>query len=385
MGLNRRSLRYTALCLLLCTLTLFGSVGHASALSREAFNEKYSGTAEHLKTLPMQVGSIGGEWRVIGLSRGELLDDAEKTEYYNTVCEYVKAVGSDKLHRRKSTENSRVILALASIGKTADDVEGYDLLAPLSDYDYVSAQGLNGVIWALIALDSHNYPIPENNSGENQVTRENLISAIIDNQCPDGGWSMNGDVSDPDMTGMALQALAPYRFYGEEVRSAVDRAVNRLAAMQNESAGFNPESCAQVITALCALGINCETDERFVSGGVSLWDTVMKFSVPNGFEHESGAGYNQMATEQVFYAMTAFKRLKNNQKFLYDMTDIKNLAVYDVDGDRYLTINDATYLQRFLAEFDSPLSTSQKKLADLNENGQVDIGDVTLLQKLLAQ
>lgn len=67
------------------------------------------------------------------------------------------------------------------------------------------------------------------------------------------------------------------------------------------------------------------------------------------------------------------------------MTDIKNLAVYDVDGDGYLTINDATYLQRFLAEFDSPLSTSQKKLADLNENGQVDIGDVTLLQKLLAQ
>ena len=64
MGLNRRSLRYTALCLLLCTLTLFGSVGHASALSQEAFNEKYSNTAEYLKTLPMQVGSIGGVSRI---------------------------------------------------------------------------------------------------------------------------------------------------------------------------------------------------------------------------------------------------------------------------------------------------------------------------------
>ncbi len=372
----RRYSHCAALSLLLCAFIVFGSLGHASALLREAFDEKYSGTAAYLKTLPMQVGSIGGEWRVIGLSRGELLDDAEKEEYYKTVCEYVKSIGSEKLHRRKSTENSRVILALSSIGKTADDVEGFDLIAPLSDYDYVSAQGLNGVIWALIALDSYNYPIPENSSGKNQVTREKLISTIMDNQCPDGGWSMSGDVSDPDMTGMALQALASYRFYGEEIKAAVDRAVNRLTAMQKESGGFNPESCAQVITALCSLGLDC---------GSSIWDDVMRFSVPNGFEHESGAGYNQMATEQVFYSMTAFKRLENNQKSLYDMTDIKNLAVYDVDGDRYLTINDATYLQRFLAEFDSPLSTSQKKLADLNENGQVDIGDVTLLQKLLAQ
>lgn len=370
----RRSSRCAALCLLLCVLIIFASLGRASALSQEAFSEKYNSTAEHLKTLPMQVGSIGGEWRVIGLSRGGLLDEAEKEDYYKTVCEYVKSVGSEKLHRRKSTENSRVILALASIGKTAENVEGYDLLLPLSDYNYVSAQGLNGVIWALLALDSYNYPVSEN--AENSVTREKLISAILDSQCSDGGWSMSGDVSDPDMTGMAVQALAPYRFYGAEIQSAVERAVNRLAEMQSESSGFNPESCAQVITALCSLGIDC---------GSSLWDDVMHFSVPNGFEHESGAGYNQMATEQVFYAMTAFQRLSSGQKSLFDMTDVKNLAVYDVDGDGYQTINDATYLQRFLAEFDSPLNIAQKKLSDLNENGQVDIGDVTLLQKLLAQ
>ena len=360
------------------------SISSASALSDEEFSEKYSSTAERLSLITSpSVGSVGGEWTVLGLSRAGLISEETKNAYYGNVESYVKNAGSNQLHRRKSTDNSRVVIALSAIGKDPRNVCGYDLTAPLEDFDYVKKQGINGVIWALIALDTCGYG--------SSSSRDVMISAILDSQHSDGGWGLDSEISDPDMTSMALLALSPYGCFDEAVRTASDNGVALLASLQRESGGyysyddFNPESCAQVITALCALGINCETDERFVSGGVSLWDTVMKFSVPNGFEHESGAGYNQMATEQVFYSMTAFRRLENNQKSLYDMTDIKNLAVYDVDGDGYLTINDATYLQRFLAEFDSPLSVPQKKLADHNENGQIDIGDVTLLQKLLAQ
>ena len=40
------------------------------------------------------------------------------------------------------------------------DVAGYDLTKPLGDFDKTVWQGINGPIWALIALDSGNYEVP---------------------------------------------------------------------------------------------------------------------------------------------------------------------------------------------------------------------------------
>lgn len=350
--------------------------------AEEAFFKKYDETASTLQNVDYQVGSIGGEWSVIGLARAGLLGDDKKEAYIQNVADYVRSVGSGKLNKNKATDNDRVILALASIGKNATDVEGYDLVAPLSEFDYVSKQGLNGVVWSLLALDSYNYPVTGAENGENTATREKLIAAILDKQCADGGWTFFGDTSDPDMTAMAVQALAPYRFYDVDIKAAVDRAVERMRSFGSLSSS---ESYAQMITALCALGIDPAEDESFRDNGVSLIDKLMSFSVDGGFSHALGGGYNQMATEQAFYAMTAYLRLKNRQTALFDMSDIADLRVCDFTGDGYETIKDATHIQRYLAEFDAALSAPQKRTADLNKNGSVDIGDVTLLQKRLAQ
>lgn len=92
---------------------------------------------------------------------------------------------------------------------------GYDLTKALGDYDKTIWQGLNGPIWALIALDSRDYPMPVNPEAKTQATRQMYIDRILECQLPDGGWSLfggteaagSGDgVSDPDITGMALQA-----------------------------------------------------------------------------------------------------------------------------------------------------------------------------------
>lgn len=378
------------ICFLIAAL-LATSSASASALSRDAFSEKYNETAAHLQTMPLQVGSVGGDWMVLGLARGGLLSDADKAAYVQNAESYVKSVGSAKLHARKSTDNSRVILALASVGINAENVAGYDLLSPLADFDYVSKQGINGVVWALTALDCCDYPVPQDDAVSNPVTREKLLRAILDRQCADGGWSLDGDVSDPDMTGMAVQALAPYRFYDGEIQAAIDRALLRLEGLQDKEGGyasyddFNPESCAQVAVALASLGIDPQQDERFSKGGKSLLDSMMRFSVPDGFAHTIGFGYNQMATEQVFYAMTACQRLQKGQSSLYDMRDVASYAVIDVDGDGATTINDATMMQRFLAEFSVTLSAPRQRFADIDRDGQLSITDVTLLQKLLAQ
>ncbi|MCM1276213.1 MAG: hypothetical protein NC299_12770, partial [Lachnospiraceae bacterium] len=170
------------------------------------------------------VGSAGGEWAVIGAARSGL---AVPEEYYENVVAYVRehADENGRLHYAKSTDNSRVILALTALGRDVTDVGGVDLLHALSDIDYVQRQGINGSIWALIALDSRGYDaLP--------TTREELVGAILNAQLPDGGWNLSGTSADPDVTAMALTALAPY--YAEE-RAAVDAALARLSELQLDS------------------------------------------------------------------------------------------------------------------------------------------------------
>ena len=126
-----------------------------------------------------EVGSIGGEWAVIGLARSGYSVPADYyDEYYTRVEKYVKNC-SGVLHERKYTEYSRVILALTAIGRDPSKVAGYNLLMPLGDFEKTIWQGLNGPIWALIALDSGNYDIPKNPAAKTQATRQLYIDEII--------------------------------------------------------------------------------------------------------------------------------------------------------------------------------------------------------------
>ena len=119
-----------------------------------------------------EVGSIGGEWAVIGLARsGYSVPANYYDDYYARVEKYVKNC-SGVLHERKYTEYSRVILALTAIGRDPSNVAGYNLLTPLGDFEKTIWQGLNGPIWALIALDSGNYEIPKNTAAKTQATRQ---------------------------------------------------------------------------------------------------------------------------------------------------------------------------------------------------------------------
>lgn len=275
------------------------------------------------------VGSTGGEWMVMDMTRaGQKCPDG----YYKNVEDYVKVNINDKeqLHRSKSTDNSRVILALTSGGYDVKNVAGHNLLMGLTDMTYVKKQGINGPIWALIAFDCHDYEIPANPDAADQVTREKLINYILEMQLEDGGWALSGKVADPDMTGMALQALAPYYNSNGQVKAAVDKALLCLSEMQQDNGGFGSvdgmcaESCAQVIVALAALGIDPETDPRFVKNGISVVDALCQFAVEGGgFAHVPNDQRNGMATEQGQLALAAYFRFQKGQTALYDMTDVK--------------------------------------------------------------
>lgn len=350
--------------------------------------EKLDSTASYLVSLGVPgVGSVGGEWRVLGLARAGKITSEIADGYYSSLESYVKENASAKLDSRKSTENSRVIIALSAIGKDAENVAGYNLLEPLSDLDFVQKQGLNGPVFALIALDTYKYEIPTAADGTTQTTREKLVNYILESQLENGGWTFFGSSADPDMTGMAIQALAPYYSKNADVKSAVDKALGVLSSMQKDDGGFaswgteNVESCAQVLTALTSLGINPQSDERFIKNGSTLVDAVMSFGVENGFEHIKDSGYNQMATEQAYYALVSYSRVKNGKTSLYDMTDVRYLE-YDVNCDGTLNISDATFIQKAISDI-VELTDEQKPKADCNKDGTVNIIDATTIQKII--
>ena len=283
----------------------------------------YKTTGDFMATLGTPtVNSTGGEWMVIGLARSGRTVPAG---YYDNVVEYVKAKAdaNERLHQAKVTDNARVILALTAIGKDVTNVGGHNLLKGLDNMAYVQTQGINGPIFTLIALDSHNYPTM------GDVTREKLIQVILDAQLTDGGWALSGTKADPDMTAMAIQALAPYYKTNETVKAAVDKALEALSALQRNDGGFgswgtvNSESCDQVIVALTALGIDPTADSRFIKNGNTVLDALAGFYVTGGgFRHTAGGERNGMATEQGYYALAAYYRFANTQTRLYDMTDV---------------------------------------------------------------
>ena len=122
-------------------------------------------------------GSLGGEWTVLALARGGAdTETAYFTDYYAALEQTVREANG-VLSERKYTEYSRVILALSALGKDARDVAGFDLTLPLGDYEKTAAQGVNGVIYALLALDSRDYPMPQNAAASTQATRQLYVDA----------------------------------------------------------------------------------------------------------------------------------------------------------------------------------------------------------------
>ena len=280
--------------------------------------------SDMLDTIKTGELAFGSEWLVIALARS---GRDVPNSYYDSV---VKAVQSAKgqLSDKKSTEYARTILALTAIGKDPADVGGYDLLAGLADMDDVTYQGINGAIFALLALDSGKYDVPAAAEGGTQTTRDGLVAYILAQQLSDGGWALSGTSADPDVTAMALQALAPYRTGDETVDAAVDKGVQLLSDMQLSDGGYsswgtlNSESCAQVLIALATLGIDPVSDSRFVKNGLTVLDALLAYAVSGGFRHTVDGEADAIATEQALCALTAYARLLDGKTALYDMTDV---------------------------------------------------------------
>ena len=271
-------------------------------------------------------GSVGGEWLIMGLARSGLeISDEYYEIYFQNLCAYTAQQGG-VLHAKKYTEYSRVILAVTAIGRDPADVGGFNMLQPLADFEQTVFQGINGPIFALLALDCGNYEIPENTVGSTQATRDLYVDYIINAQLENGGWSLMGGEAEIDVTAMALQALANYQDR-KDVAEAVEKGLAVLSERQNDQGGYqynaaesvSSESVSQVIVALAELGIALD-DSRFVKNGNTLLDALMQFQQEDGgFSHLMDGETDLLATEQAFYALVAANRIAQGESSLYRM------------------------------------------------------------------
>lgn len=303
------------------------------------------------------VDQTGAGLSALGTKPGKLLAQGEEFPAGTSICDWVAMAlaltGSEEdydayrealqeyaeqayardggLDGVKSTTYHRIALAVLALGGdptafgVSSDGTAINLIAD-GTYGFagesVGMQGLNGWIYALLTLDASGVEVPRNA----RFTREDMIWAILAAQEPDGGFGLVEGKSDVDITAMALQALAPYAADHSE---AVEDGLAFLAASMDDRCLYSAygiesaETSAQVILALCALGIDPEEDSRFARGGENVLSALETFRQPDGtFGHtpEDGEG-NYLATAQTLLALKALENLRAGKGWIFDFTD----------------------------------------------------------------
>lgn len=284
---------------------------------------------------------VSGKWSVMCLARGEYYSKNDKffTDYYDRIADTVNITASSvnkngALNESLSTDNSGLILTLTAIGKNPESTGNWNLITPYDDFGWISKQGINGVAFGLLALDSLDYQTTDS------TIRQQCIDYILEKQLDDGGWAYDDEMSTPDITAITLQALSRYT-ENEKVNEATTKGFDYLSRIQLDNGGYeawgsiSAESTAQVITACTAFGINPDTDERFVKKGNSSVDALLELYDDNSemFSHTTGEEGNAMTTDQSAYALIAYQRFLNSKNSLYDMRDVSRSTDTDKNTD----------------------------------------------------
>lgn len=274
--------------------------------------------AEAANKIAEQKKNSRGFWDAVSLSslqKANYIDKAGLMEEAALIAANAKASATD-------LEKAAIALSAAGVNATAFRVDGQniDLIDKILNHKDLNSL-INAQVYALLALDSGDYGMPAGAVW----SREKLVENILSDVCTNGGWTFSGDTADPDMTAMALTALAPYKDQSA-VKAEIDKALSVLRTLQEEDGSFasggmkNSLSTASVIVALRSLGIDIETD--FVKDQNTTVDAMMSYLAPDGgFGIDSNAQSSTMATEQCFMALASLQKEEPLYQFAVDSSE----------------------------------------------------------------
>jgi len=266
---------------------------------------------EWIDGLSTEIGSTA-EWYIFSLAH----EDYDFDKYEEALLTYL---ANNSVH--SAVTRQKYALALSAIGSTNSFIH-----STLSDS--VGKMGIMSYVYGLHLLN--------NGYTGTGYTKDSVINELLSRQCEDGGWSVMDGVGDVDVSAMVIEALAPSKDE-DKVNAAIGKALDFLKACQLDSGDFqsygitNSESTSQVIIALSALGIDCESDTEFIRGGNTLFDVLDKYRLGDGsFSHTEGGVSNENATVQALMASVAYSRMKGGEGsvYLYDLADPENLEEY---------------------------------------------------------
>lgn len=269
-------------------------------------------------------------WTLFDMVCGGYKTDLTKAE------ESLKSTIDEAYASQSIGEIGRDGLAIKALGGdlnnlTTSEGTDFDLIEKASSLGTDQITYVTDAIFMLLMYDCGDYTVNGN------LSREALLEYILSSRNGDGiwGYSWSGvDYPDYDSTAMALNALAPY--YGEsaEVTEAVDGIISVLSEAQSESGTFySANTDAVVIMGLTALGIDPETDGRFVKSEGNAVSGLLSYALADssGFGYTNNTEFNAMATEQAFRALISYMGFRTNSE-AYNVYSINSIEpIYGVN------------------------------------------------------
>lgn len=277
---------------------------------------------------------VQSEWQALTLARlGKEIPASYRHSFKEKVEKQIKGPLKEE-GRLQITDVARLALGAKAIGKDPQDLYGINLMELIYNspdnsrgVDIMTNKGVNGPVYALLALDSFDYQVPK----DARWTREKIVNHLLSLQNEDGSWPLFGDTPNVDLTGTAIAALSNYQ-QDTKVQEAVDHAVSFLINAQDEKGGYDDPwsggitsgTISQVIVGLAAAGVD-PTNEDFTKADGHLIDILQSFQTKDGgFKHvKSNENSNGMATEQALQALVAYKLFLEGEGSLFQFETVE--------------------------------------------------------------
>ncbi len=244
-------------------------------------------------------------------------------EGYANYPKYIKKVVQQGVDGMGLNTLARIALVATEYSdfKTLDGADVFQAIAQCN----LSKETMTGAVtYALLALDFAEYDAPEQ--------KQALLDRLLDAQHADGGYNymLKADPAnsysldaDTDSTAMALNALAPYREQ-PRVKQAVEDALAFIQSKQLPSGGFgdwgeSPDSVAQVIIALCSLGID-PVSAPYVKQQ-DMISILLNYKNEDGGTKGWSGSSDAMSSYQTLCALAAYTRFLDGRPALFTGPD----------------------------------------------------------------